>query len=319
MKQMAENSDITDGNITFDLNLLKVFDQLFSELNVTRAAERLGVTQSAVSASLKKLRILYDDPLFERTQRGVKPTAKAILLRPKIEEALLAIHGTFNSQETSDAPGKLREVVKVGLSDDFELSFGAALIKAQVAKLPNVRIVFRQTNSSVVEQALLEREIDLALTSSGTTDSRIKKTVLGQSGYLCIWEGSNWPYTDAITREEYISRPHLLVSHSGLTGVVDEVLAEKGLKRNIIAATSHFSVVPMHLHDTGTIATIPAHAAQAFHRIFGTCVSPCPFPFPKTSIELSWRYDVIRKPSIAKLRELIATTVVAELKGAVLH
>lgn len=81
-----------------------------------------------------------------------------------------------------------------------------------------------------------------------------------------------------------------------------------------MAATSQFSVIPMHLRDTRAIATIPAHAAQAFHRAFGTCFSSCPFQFPNISIELSWRYDVVRKPPIAKLRELIASTVVAELR-----
>ncbi|MBB4038838.1 DNA-binding transcriptional LysR family regulator [Microvirga flocculans] len=295
-----------------DLNLLVVFEHLLQEHNVTAAAARLGLSQAAVSASLKRLRALYGDPLFLRTQNGLRPTPRAIVLKPMVEDALSIVRKSLDLSGDPAADSQTH-VVTLGLSDDFEMAFGRALIQAAERLLPGVRLVFRQTNSAMVAAALHDRQIDLAITSGGVSDSRLKHLSLGSSGYLCVYDlkrrGSHAP----LAIEEYIAREHLLISFSGLVGVVDDVLAEHGLRRRLRAATSHFSALPFLLAETDAIATLPGHAARALLplRIFG--VSPCPIAFPSYSIDLSWRFDAVRQRPIQQMRDLIAEFFSREL------
>ncbi|WP_180966906.1 LysR family transcriptional regulator [Cohaesibacter celericrescens] len=296
-----------------NLNLLKVFDLLYSEQNATIAAERLGISQSAVSASLRKLRRIYADPLFERTQRGLKPTAQAILLHPRIADALALMQSTLPS---TDAGVDLKQIVTIGLSDDLELAFGPELIKEQTEVLPGVRIIFQQTNSALVEAGLIDRMFDFALTAGGISDRRIGKTTLGQSGYGCVLANASQDTSEPISLPDYLARPHLLISYNGLVGVVDEVLSEIGHQRNIIAATSQFSMVPSYVAGTDIIATLPSHAATTLARIYGLRNTPCPVPFPATSVELSWRYETLRNEVMAEMRLLIERTFA---KKSLLH
>ncbi|WP_198931531.1 LysR family transcriptional regulator [Rhizobium rhizosphaerae] len=232
MKQLHWNIDIIktkDSDI--DLNLLVVFQMLMSEMNATKAAVRLGVSQAAVSAALRRLRTLYGDPLFERTQRGFRPTPRAVFLQPSIEEALQIISGTLNAANYQTDHQVRTVVVRIGLSDDFEMAFGARILGLAKQSVPHVRIVLRQTNSLVAAQALNDREIDLAITSGGFSDGRLKHVALGSSDYLVVYDPLGRGSEAPIEVEEYVARDHILVSYSGLTGITDDVLAEHGLRR----------------------------------------------------------------------------------------
>lgn len=265
MKQAETNSDINDIDThKVDLNLLRVFQALSSELSATKAATRLGISQAAVSAALRRLRALYDDPLFQRTQRGFMATPRAVILQPLIEEALQIIDGTLKPSSSLVEHGRNVTVVRVGLSDDFEMAFGREIVAAAKEQLPNVRIVFRQTNSVVAVQALNDRAIDLAITAGGFSDGRLKHLALGSSDYMIVCDRGTRSSARTFTVEEYVGCDHILVSYSGLTGITDDVLAEHGLRRHIQAATSHFSALPFLLRGTDAIATIQATQPKSF-------------------------------------------------------
>jgi DNA-binding transcriptional LysR family regulator len=285
-----------------DLNLLAVFHCLMSELNATRAAEKLGVSQSAVSASLAKLRQIYGDPLLVRTQRGLRPTPQAVLLHPRIAEALALIGGTLGGVSPSRSV-----VVRLGLSDDFEMAYGARLIAGVAKRAPEARLVLRQTNSTVAAAALNGREIDLALSSGTGTDSRLKHESLGECGFSIVFDRSVRGSDSPLSLEEYLARPHLLVSYSGLTGLTDDVLAEHGLRRSVAASTTHFAALPFLLRGTEQIATIPHHAAEAILATGPFGLSSCPLPFPRYAFGLSWRFDAIRQPAVLQVRDMIAS------------
>lgn len=289
-----------------DLNLLRVFQMLASELNATRAAERLGISQAAVSASLKRLRVLYDDPLFKRTQRGLQPTPRAVLLQPAIDEALRIVEATL-ARVGDDEPAKPQEIVRIGLSDDFEMAYGAQIIALAREQLPQTRLVFRQTNSAMAAAALHDHEIDLAITSGGINDARIRHLSLGSADYSIVFDPTfRKKEQGAFTLEEFLAREHLLVSYSGLTGITDEVLAEHGLKRIVHAATTHFSGLPFLLKGGDRIATIPSHAAAALCRLGMFESSPCPIAFPRYAFGLSWHFEALRRPRVMKMRDLLS-------------
>lgn len=163
-------NDMNQMNIaSVDLNLLKAFEALHDESSASRAALRLGVTQSAMSAALRRLRELYGDQLFVRTGRGLAPTLKANQLKPVVSDALNKCRQSLAMVAPDSADYRGRSVT-VGLSDDFEIAYGRSLIEAVARRAPRLRLIFRQTHSQIVAEALLQRSVDLAI-SSGASPS----------------------------------------------------------------------------------------------------------------------------------------------------
>ncbi|GEK51756.1 LysR family transcriptional regulator [Vreelandella venusta] len=270
-----------------DLNLLKVFEALYEEGGASRAATRLGLTQSAVSAALKRLRDVYGDPLFLRTGRGLAPTLLAQQLKPVVSEALQKIRQSLAMVSPSGRSFEGRSVT-VGLSDDFEIAIGSRLIERAAHAMPGLRLVFRQAHSQVVADALAGRNLDLAISSGGLARSGLSRCLLGEASYACVVDPEHWA-TAVLDIEGFVSAEHILVSSGGFVGIVDEVLAERELSRRVVAATTHFAALPYLLKGTSAIATIPAHAAVSIAAMTGLKVLPCPLPLGHFSVELGWR------------------------------
>lgn len=310
-------SDIDNINIeAIDLNLLKVFEALHEEGSASRAAVRLGLTQSAVSAALGRLRRLYDDHLFVRTGRGLAPTLRANELKPLVSEALDKCRQSLQLVSGGRA-GYAGRSLSLGLSDDFELALGKQLIDRLELEMPGLRIVFRQTHSRIVGDMLLDRQVDMAIASGGFTSAAIGCETLGEGRYACLLDACQSLTEDEIDSQQrltlaaFLSRQHLLVSSGGFIGMVDEVLIPQGLKRTVRASTTHFSALPYLLLGSGALATIPLHAARtlaAFHPL--QLVLP-PIAMPAYAINLGWRRDALRDPAIVKMKQVISDILLA--------
>ncbi|NTX25255.1 LysR family transcriptional regulator, partial [Burkholderia cepacia] len=142
-----------DDIASLDLNLLKVFEALYEEGGASRAALRLGLTQSAVSAALARLRVIYADPLFVRTGRGLAPTPRADELKPILSDALDRCRESLAI--AADGGDRIGRTISIGLSDDFEIALGRALIDAVAREAAGIRLIFRQTHSGIAGDALL--------------------------------------------------------------------------------------------------------------------------------------------------------------------
>jgi LysR family transcriptional regulator, mexEF-oprN operon transcriptional activator len=290
-----------------DLNLLKIFEALFEEGGASRAAIRLDMTQSAVSAALRRLRALYADTLFVRTGRGLAPTSRAQELKPVISEALDRCRQSL-AIASPDATTFHGRAVSIGLSDDFELAIGRQIIETLAASAPGLRIIFRQTHSQIVSDALANQEMDIAVAAGGFASRGLSHKVLGEGSYACLVdggdEGSRAPRR--LTIDDYVSRGHILVSSGGVVGIVDEGLAARGLKRNVVASTTHFAALPFLLKGTRSVATIPRHAAEAIARVAGLKLLACPIDLPRYPVEMGWRNSALRDAAIVKVQAAIA-------------
>ncbi|WP_045492717.1 LysR family transcriptional regulator [Pseudomonas sp. StFLB209] len=286
-----------------DLNLLKVFEALFEESSASRAALRLGVTQSAVSAALRRLRDVYGDPLFVRTGRGLAPTLRANQLRALIGEALAKCRQslTLLDPKASDLQGRS---VTLGLSDDFEIAYGQRLIAAVAQRAAGLRLIFRQTHSQIVASDLLERRIDLAITAGGFNARLLGRQILGEGGYSCLVDGASLK-NDGLSLDEFVRREHILVSSGGFIGIVDEALAADNLQRRVRVSTTHFAALAWLLRGTQAVATIPAHAAQSIADMTGLLALPCPLALPRYPIELGWRSVTQPDLAVQRVRQAI--------------
>ncbi|MGB0938862.1 MAG: LysR family transcriptional regulator [Colwellia sp.] len=295
-----------------DLNLLKVFLVLSEELNVTRAANRLHLSQSAVSASLRRLRDLYQDPLFTRAQVGVVPTTKALKMKPAIEEALNQIKATLSPSKEVDYLSIERNIT-IGLSDDFELTFGKKIIDGINDIASNFTVIFRQTNSVLVEEALLSRKIDISISGGGIKDPRLNSYSVGSAGYKCIFDKKVCSQGSPLTLEKFVSLEHLLVSYSGISGAVDDGLRELGLKRKLKASTSHFSSLSFLLEGSEMVATIPEFAAAALVKNKNLGISSCPISMPNYSIEVGWRREASTDDALMQVRQVLSSILAMHL------
>lgn len=291
-----------------DLNLLKVFEALHDESSASRAALRLGVTQSAVSAALRRLREVYGDQLFVRTGRGLAPTLQANQLKPVISDALNRCRQSLAMLDPAANQYEGRSVA-IGLSDDFEIAYGRRLIEEIARRAPKLRLIFRQTHSQIVARALMERSIDLAITAGGFAERLLSRQVLGEGGYACLVDPASLaPGQQQIALQEFVEREHILVSSGGFIGITDEGLAAVGLSRRVCASTTHFAALPFLLKGSQAVATIPAHAAASIAALSGLALLPCPLALPRYPVELGWRTSTQIDPVLVKVREAIAAT-----------
>lgn len=291
-----------------DLNLLKVFEALHEESSASRAALRLGVTQSAVSAALRRLRQVYGDQLFVRTGRGLAPTLQANQLKPVISDALNKCRQSLAMLDPAANQYDGRSVA-IGLSDDFEIAYGRRLIEEIARRAPKLRLIFRQTHSQIVARALMERSIDLAITAGGFAERLLSRQVLGEGGYACLVDRDSLaPGQQQIELQEFVAREHILVSSGGFIGITDEGLAAVGLSRRVCASTTHFAALPFLLKGSQAVATIPAHAAASIAALSGLALLPCPLALPRYPVELGWRTSTQIDPVLVKVREAIAAT-----------
>lgn len=281
-----------------DLNLLKVFEALYEEGTASQSAVRLGVTQSAVSASLGRLRLLYGDHLFVRTGRGMKPTSRAHELQPHISQALDKCRQSIALATPS--LNQIARTIALGLSDDYEVAIGSTFIEVLHAKFPNVQIIFRQTNSLVVNQMLLDREIDLSLTAGGLSSSSLGRHAVGSGTYSCLLSPS--VESSSLDIESYLELDHILISSGGFVGVVDEALSAQGKKRRVKASTTHFAALPFLLTSGNVVATLPTHAALAISGLAGLKCIACPLALPRYAIEIGWRKDSTKDVALNHVR-----------------
>ncbi|MCR4536895.1 LysR family transcriptional regulator [Pseudomonas sp. 18.1.10] len=293
---------------SLDLNLFKVFEALYEEGGAGRAAIRLGITQSAVSAALGRLRVVYGDHLFERTGRGLRPTPKTEELRPLIAMALEKCRQSLQVVNSSSGSFNGRTVT-LGLSDDYEMAIGRSLIDSVNSVAAGLRLIFKQTHSMLSSDALMSRSIDIALTSGSVASRTLGRRVIGTGGYACVVAGRDRDSDRIIELSDYLERGHILVSSGGFVGLVDEALAAKSLRRRIEASTTHFAALPHLISESSCVATLPRHAAHALSRTTRLVSVDCPIKLPSYSVELSWRADSVRDQAIQLVKELVTQAV----------
>lgn len=287
---------------SLDLNLFKVFEALYEEGSASRAALRLGITQSAVSAALGRLRKIYGDHLFDRTGRGLRPSRRAEELKPIVSEALNRCRQSLALAQRERAEFDGRTLV-LGWSDDYEIALARPLINRVALAYPGLRLIFRQIHSHIVSGMLMNRMVDLAVTSGSGHSAALSKELVGVNGYACLLDFT--PPAGELTVSDYTRLQHILISSGGVVGIVDEVLAELDLKRTVEAAATHFSAVPYLLKGSRSIVTLPSHAAQAMAQMFDLQLFHCPVALPEYPIELTWRTDSLRDPAVAGVRNIL--------------
>lgn len=292
-----------------DLNLLVTFLVLMRERNVTRAAERLLLGQSAVSAALARLRKRFGDPLLVRSGQGMAPTPRAEALAQEIAPLLNRLAGLMRAGPGFD-PARTERSFTLGMPDNIEVFLLPALLARAQAEAPGARFVLRPTDLHSGPGMLETGAIDLGLSVFGELPvSWGRRLDLATVGFACLYDGARLGIASPMPLEQYLALPHILVSFRGdLSGDVDAALAEEGLSRHVVMATRTFSVLPSLLRRTRTVATLPSFAAAAMAMDAGLTTSPPPIRVKPFIESMVWHVRTEADPAQRWLRRLVRDT-----------
>ena len=300
-------SIIDHANLSrLDLRLLVAFDALLAEGSVTRAAERVGIGQPAMSHALGRLRRLLKDELFVRAPEGVRATPRALALATPIRETLSAIQATFLQGQDFDPADAERSFV-LGMPDSVEVALLPRLLAFLEVEAPKIRVQVRAIDRFEVPEQLDRDRLHLALIGLHIDGAvHHKRRRLYDVTYLVLYDPARLPLEPPLTLEDYLAVPHVLGSPRGdAHGVVDDALAPLGLRRTVAVATPHFAAVPFLLKGARLLSTVPLPAARLFAARFDLAASPVPVALPKVDVAMLWHASYDHDPAHRWLRDTI--------------
>jgi DNA-binding transcriptional LysR family regulator len=293
-----------------DLNLLVVFDALMTERQVTRAGERLGLSQPATSNALARLRSLTKDELFVRSSGKLQPTPVAIALAQQIQPALSQIQTALSTAQPFD-PLTSDRVFSIGMSDHVEFVLLPRLLEKLETTAPHVKIQVRSGNRQQLLARLDRGEIDVMCGLFPDKIAWHEQQLLFREQFVCVCRRDHPSIGDSLSLEEYVNADHLLVSvQEDMVGRVDYLLAQQNLTRNIAVSTPHFLVAPSILARTNLIVTLVQRVAQRFAPTLNLKILPCPLPLKGFSVFMRWHQSMRDRATNSWLRSTIAEVAI---------
>ena len=291
------------GNL--DLNLLRVFDAVARERHVTRAAERLNLSQPAVSNALARLRHALGDELFLRRPGGVEPTALALTLAAPVADALDRIAEAIASQAPFD-PASSRRVFTIALSEYAESVLAPPLLARLTQEAPQALLAIRHADRTNWEALLEADAASLALGVLPEPPAIYTRLRLLPEGFRTLMRADHPLAEGALTLERFLSVPHLLHSPNGSRdGAMDWALAALGQPRRLGAVVAHLSAVPEILQRTGMIISLSSRLAVQLAAAHGLALRDPPVTLRHTRLSLLFHRRFEADPGHAWLRRLI--------------
>jgi DNA-binding transcriptional LysR family regulator len=285
-----------------DLNLLVALDALLAERNVTRAAARLALSQSAMSAALARLRSLFGDPLLLRTSGGMLPTSKGEALVAPLRQVLGEI-GRIVQQPGAFDPGATDRTFTIAASDYVEYAILPGLVDFLEARAPRARLAVRPMDFGTVGRQLEAGEVDLGILGSKFAPPTVRSRPLFVERFVCVVRKGNPRVGERLTLDDYCALDHVLVSPSGgsFSAPADDALEALGRSRRVRLSVPHFLLVPEILRRSDMIAALPERLARGYGDRFR--VFDLPFDLAPVSIVKVWHERTHRDPALVWLRQ----------------
>ncbi|HVL74650.1 MAG TPA: LysR family transcriptional regulator [Noviherbaspirillum sp.] len=305
--------------LTLDLNLLRVFDAVMTEQNLTRAASRLAMTQPAVSNALRRLREALGDELLIRTAHGVKPTPRAETLWPAVRRALTELEEAITPEENFDI-ARAENTFRLAMADATAALWLPSLVRSIEREAPLLTIRMVPLTTREPRPMLLRGDIDLAVgffpgvvaqLAGGqvASVSPIRHEQLYSGRYVCVMR-KNHPLADKeLTLDAYCAANHLLVSFSGRAhGLVDEALAQLGRERRILLTVNQFFTAGRVVATSDLITVLPRHLVASTGITGALATKELPFDLPNVHIDMLWHERDTRSPAHKWLRAHLSGT-----------
>jgi LysR family transcriptional regulator, mexEF-oprN operon transcriptional activator len=292
-----------------DLNLLKAFDALDRERNVTAAAARLGIGQPAMSHALQRLRKIIDDPLFVRGPGGMDPTSRALELIGSIRQALAQIEEALRGGPVFE-PLTTSQRFRIGMTDRLAAAIVPGLIQSLQSSAPRADLAIRNADRTNAASMLDDNVVDLVIGLFPLVPDWHQKADLFQEDFVCVYSAKLIKSKKQITMKQYLEHPHILTTLQGdETGFVDYALRKENLKRRILITSPFFLLSGYLLQQMPLIATLPRHYGELCVKTSGLMLSALPFATPNLKISMVWHRRNATTPISQFIRRLVVETI----------
>ncbi|SEH30702.1 LysR family transcriptional regulator [Magnetospirillum fulvum] len=286
----------------YDLNLLVVLSAIFEEGNITRASQKLNLTQPAVSHALARLRDVFQDQLFVRQGAAMVPTPLARQIIAPVRTALQSL-GSLTEERTFD-PAADRRVFRLALRDVFESSVLPPLMEQLEKTGSLIAIHSVRTDRTEIETELRRGSIDLAMDIPFPVGDEINQlrvvrdplTVVARRGHPQIAEGN-------LSLDSFLAQGHVMVSSRRKgPGIEDFELNRLGLRREIKLRCQHYFAACRVVSQTDLLLTMPGRYAQVANLAFDNLLLPLPLKIPDLDAVMYWHANMDDDPASQWLR-----------------
>ncbi|WP_371415668.1 LysR family transcriptional regulator [Azoarcus sp. DD4] len=300
-----------------DTHLLRVLCTLMAERSVSRTAIKLNQSQPAVSNALKRLREIFDDPLFSVDKGRLIPSERAFDLHERARSALAEIDGMFSAPKQFN-PARAQLTFRVGSPDFLSVVFLARVVERLRREAPHVHLSVHALGPDFdYQRALADGELDVVIGNWPEPPGNLHLAMLMEDEIVCV-VGRNHPFArKGLTAEEYLRAAHIVpmpysVAHRG---VVETHLASMKLSRNAAVVLPYFGMAMHLLPGTDLVFTTSRHFAEHFAAYLPLAVLPAPFDFPRMRFYLLWHERTHHVESHRWMRELLGAVGRQQLAG----
>ncbi|HEY4200148.1 MAG TPA: LysR family transcriptional regulator [Devosiaceae bacterium] len=284
-----------------DLNLMVVFNAIMDERNVSRAGQRLGMSQSATSNALNRLRHMLKDPLFVRSVEGMQPTAKAIELAGPVSEALHQFQTALEPELFE--PDAMNWTFNIAISD-----LASVVLLPHLAPLlanTGVNVRFWPKINQLIPIQIDSNKVDFALGVVSSTSRRLERTLLFKDRYVCLMREGH-PLSGGMSAEQFLAADHLAVRSSGDTGnLFDAWLNTLGQNRRVSMTVSQYLAVPEIVRHSDLLISVFSRSAPYLCQHGGLVARELPFDFIEAEIVLAWNATLTNLQSHKWMRRIV--------------
>jgi DNA-binding transcriptional LysR family regulator len=291
----------------YDLNLLPIFVALLEERSVTRAADRLGMTQSALSNALTRLRTVLQDPLFIRERYGMRPTPKAEELAPALTSALAALDTVVFGQQAFD-PSRADHLITIAPNSYVEFVFVPALVARLRELAPGVRLRTLPFGADVAATGVTSGTTAIVLGRITDAPDNLVVQHIADDGLACVVRADHPKVGTKITKAQYERMKHvnLLPAGGRLRAGLFQALERGGLKRDVAVTVTHFMSIPEIVAATDYCATLPKLICRRLASDTRLKVLPAPVDLGTFPMQMAWHVRYRHDPAHVWLRNLVA-------------
>lgn len=301
--------------MAYDLNLLPVFVALMEERSVTRAAERLGITQPALSNALSRLRDMLRDPLFIRERYGMQPTQKAEELAPVIAQALASLDAAVLGQREFD-PAKADLLLTLAPNSYVEFAIVPDLVARLRERAPGIKIRLTPFGTDLAETGAISGTTAMVIGRIPEPPDNLIVQHLMDDGLACVVRADHPEVGDRLSKKQYESLKHVNMLPPGRLRVgLFQALSRQGLRREVAVSVTHFLAIPEMIAVTDYCATIPKLICRRLAGDKRLKILPAPVDLGTFPVEMGWHVRYRHDPVHRWLRALVAE-VAGELAQA---
>jgi len=293
---------------SFDLNLVPVLLAIHEHGSVSLAAQHLGMSQSAVSTALAKLRLKYADALFHRVGHGMRPTTRTRALIEPLREAMVRVDRSFVADSEFN-PRTTERLFTFAMSDVGEMVFMPKILRRVRQSAPRARVRSVAASPAQIERGLETGEIDLAV---GYFPDLREKLFLEKHlffhHFVCLLRANHPITAGTLTMAQFLGLEHAVVYGAGRTNeIFERFLRSKRVHRRVVLETPHFMSIPPIIARSDLIVTVP-HAVGVFVKDahMNIRIAHPPMRTPKIDLKIHWHRNFHADAKNRWLRELVA-------------